>query len=66
MIRTVIFTLLVGEPITFQVSDDIANSLHWALSETWRHEAFNTINLNGTNGVVTMLNPAHIVSMEIR
>ena len=64
--RLVTFRLLVGQPITVMVDREKAQEIHQEMSATWRGSERHTFTLNHPGGSQLLINPAHVVFLEIR
>jgi hypothetical protein len=64
--QTVIFRMVSGPDVTIQAAPDQVTVLKDELRATWRGERMNSFTFHGPTGSEFLLNPAHIVLMDIR
>lgn len=66
-VRTVTFRTVDKQVVSTRIGAEEAVELADEVRATWQHAQYNSITLNDVPGGVTvLLNPAHIVTMEIR
>jgi hypothetical protein len=65
--RALTFYLINGRGYTFQVPENQAAELLDELRATWRHEVYNSFSFGSLEtGSMTLINPAHIASVDVR
>lgn len=65
-LRAVTFRMVSGPDFTVTAPSEQTVTLLDQLRATWRHEAYNSFTFTDRDGSQTLLNPAHVVMVDVR